>query len=132
MSKLNILDETTLPELPTPAYKQAERLLLLAHLGVNWDVWGKRHTKYWDALTDRARAGTYYGNSLLDWWTFISHDLDTKPKTNEARFELLENLSTTTHAEERQVLEALRYKSAVLVLRIRVALEQSKEKQQGE
>lgn len=121
MRNISILEQPgVLPPLNSDFQRQAERLVFLAHEGVNWNIWGSRRNRYWDALTDRVRAGTYHGTTLNDWWEFISTNLDTSPKSAEARLLLAQNLITD---DDIQVLQVLRNHASVLVLRLRVFIE---------
>ena len=121
MRDINILNKNdVLPPLTTTSQQQAERLVFLIHEGVNWSVWGSRRNRYWDALTDRVRAGTYYGTSLNDWWEFISTNIDSTPKSSPHRKLVVQNLISPDDIE---VLKVLRTHASVLVLRVRVFIE---------
>lgn len=99
----------------------AERLVLLVHRGVDWDVWGgARRVRYWDALADRVRAATYAGPSLADWWQAVSAQISSAPQSAPERAEMAALLAT---AEPRAVLVVLRSHAPALVLRTRVLSE---------
>lgn len=67
----------------------ALRLVLLVHLGVDWDTWGgDRRVRYWTALGDRVRGATYGSRTLADWWERCSTRLDSTPRGPEERAEL--------------------------------------------
>jgi hypothetical protein len=103
----------------------AERLVLLIHRGVDWDVWGgARRVRYWDALTDRVRAGTYAGPTLAHWWQAVAARIASTPRTSGDRADLAALLQTP---DQRAVLGALRDTAEVLVLRVRVAVETHRE-----
>ena len=58
------------PYLPLedPAEAVAERLLMLAHLTMNRDVWaGERLERYWGAFGDAVRGSAMSG-TVVDWW----------------------------------------------------------------
>lgn len=112
------------PPLDGPA-ATAERLVLLVHRGVNWDVWGgARRVRYWDALTDRVRAGTYAGPTLAHWWQSVSARISAAPRTPADRAELAALIGAD---DQRAVLTVLRDTADVLVLRVRVAVETHRE-----
>jgi hypothetical protein len=112
------------PPLEGPA-AAAERLVLLVHRGVDWNVWGgARRVRYWDALTDRVRAGTYAGPTLSHWWQSISTRISSVPRSAADRADLAALLE---FPDQRAVLTALRSTADVLVLRVRVAVETNRE-----
>lgn len=101
----------------------AERLVALVHSGVDWDVWGgRRIVRYWEALTERVRAATYAGPGLGDWWRHMATYMASTPRTAQARHELVLLLAH----DPRPVLDSLHENAEVLVLRTRVAVEQSR------
>lgn len=102
----------------------AEQLILLVHRGVNWDVWGPRRMTYWDALTSRIKAGTYAGRDLGAWWQDICLRIDSTPRSSADR-RLVASLLNSP--DQRAVLNALRDRSDMLVLRVRVAIEAHRE-----
>jgi hypothetical protein len=115
-----LLAGAPIPPLPGPD-GVAERLVLLVHRGVEWDVWGgARRARYWDALTDRVRAATYAGPSIADWWESVSADITSSPRSSEERAELAGLLAAD---DQRAVLTSLRRHAATLVLRTRVVVE---------
>lgn len=102
----------------------AEKLVTLVHLGTDFTVWGgKRRMRYWDALTERVRAATYSGPTLVSWWGNISADLVSSPKNEQERLELAQLLG---QGNDREVLKYLRNDGAVLVMRVRVISEMRK------
>lgn len=98
----------------------AERLVLLAHFGADWSVWGPRRVTYWDAFTDRVKAGTFAGPTLADWWESLVVSLGVEPRNPDERTEVSALLAG---GDDRAVLAALRTHAAVLVLRARVVAE---------
>ena len=99
----------------------AERLVLLVHRGVDWDVWGgSRRVRYWDALAERVRAGTYAGPGLADWWEDVTAEISSVPRGPADRAETVVLLAAPDH---RKVLAALRGHAGALVLRARVVAE---------
>lgn len=116
-----------LPSLSSPAEEVAEELIFLVHEGIDWEVWGgTRLKRYWDALSERVRAATYAGPSLDDWWDDISVRISSAPKSATNRARVVELVGTV---DNKAVLRVLRNKGAVLVLRLRVALEVHRESQ---
>lgn len=96
----------------------AERLLLLVHYGIDWDRWisGYR-TTYWDKLLpERVVANAYRARDLRTWWTLLSRQLGTTPRTPRQRRELDALLAQPA----RPVLTALREQSEALLLRTRL------------
>lgn len=99
----------------------AERLILLAHYGADFTVWGeKRRVRYWDALAERVKAATFSGPTLADWWSQISRDVPTTPRNADQRADVAELLS---YEKGREVVKILRRYADVLVLRVRVIAE---------
>lgn len=128
---MNFLNElypdSPAPALTDPALQRAELLILLLHRGVDWNIWGgHRRNRYWDALTDRIRAGTYAGPTLSHWWSTTSEQLGSAPRSPEDRA-LVAQLLFTDDSVNSDVLKALRDHASVLVLRIRVHIESAKE-----
>ena len=115
-----LLAQSPLPALPG-AEGIAERLVLLIHRGVDWEVWGgPRRIRYWDALTDRVRAATYSGPTLSHWWQEISTQITSAPRTAADRSNLAVLIAAPA---QREVLTALAEHAATLVLRVRVLSE---------
>lgn len=119
---------------PAPALDEgpeaiAERLVLLMHRGVDWSVWGgNRRYRYWDALTDRVRAATYAGATLQDWWEALEKQISSQQRMPEDR-ELVSNLLMQSATDQRLILGALRKHAGTLVMRIRVHIESSKNRE---
>lgn len=119
-----LLAASPLPPLTGPE-STAERLVLLVHRGVDWEVWGgARRSRYWDALTDRVRACTYAGPTLSQWWQEIAQQIGSAPHYPEDRADLARLLA---EPDQRAVLTALHTHAATLVLRIRVLTETRRE-----
>lgn len=99
----------------------AERLILLAHYGADFTLWGGvRRVRYWDALMERVKAATYAGPTLADWWTAMTRSLPTSPRSGREREDVAVLLSAP---DSKAVLKALRGNTEVLVLRVRVIAE---------
>jgi len=125
----HILKISTLLPLPSLEAQLAERLIFLVHEGVNWDIWGgKRRMNYWEALTDRVRAATYAGPTLLHWWEQIAQSIESSPKSAEHRALVSQALIAEN---QKEVLKYLRYHATVLVMRVRVHIEFSREQESG-
>jgi hypothetical protein len=78
---------------PDGADGVALRLVLLVHLGVDWEVWGgERRVRYWTALAERVRGATYGSRTLADWWEQVSTRLSSTPRSAAERAELAELL----------------------------------------
>ena len=102
----------------------AERLVLLVHRGVDWDVWGEsRRGRYWDAFAERVRAATYAGPTLPDWWERLTVDISSRPRSAAERAETAALLAAP---DQRLVLVALRRHANALTLRVRVLSEHRK------
>lgn len=114
----DLLEGTALPDLAGPD-RTAERLCLLLHRGVDWTVWGgRRRVRYWQALEDYVRLGTYAGPSLADWWARASLRLSSDPPTGaDGRAELADLLAVP---DQRAVMQSLRSRAGMLALRVRV------------
>ena len=99
----------------------AERLVLLAHYGADFDIWGgARRVRYWDALTEHVIASTFAGPALADWWTAMSAGLPSAPRNADERADLAGLLAG---GDDRAVLTVLRRRAEALVLRVRVIAE---------
>lgn len=117
---IDMIQDSGLPPLEGD-YSVAERLVLLIHRGVDWDVWGgARRVKYWDALADRVKAATYAGNTLSHWWQYIGLDMPSSPKNAQDRKEAAFLLASEN---QKNILKILRGHSSTLVLRVRVISE---------
>ena len=103
----------------------AERLVLLAHYGADFSIWGGvRRTRYWDALLERVKASTYAGPTLSDWWQSISRSLPCAPRNSREREDLVHLLG---HEPSRPVLNHLRRHPDILVLRVRLIADKRRE-----
>lgn len=99
----------------------AERLVLLLHNGVDFEIWGgARRVRYWDALTERVKAATYSGPTLSHWWGDACRQIVSSPRDHAVREEVATLLAADN---QRAVLNALRTHAEVLVLRTRVVSE---------
>ncbi len=93
-----------------------------AHLGANWDVWGKRVARYWDALQESVMLATYGTRDLASWWSKLSTRMDVFPPANqELRAELAHLIGT---GDDTAVLKGLRGKASTFVLYQRVISDQ--------
>lgn len=118
-----LLAASPLPPLTGPE-AVAERLVLLIHRGVDWQVWGgARRVRYWDALTDRVRAATYAGPTLSEWWRTLCTQIASTPRTPADRAATAMLLA---HPDQRAVLDALHRHADTLVLRVRVLIEHAR------
>lgn len=108
----------------------AERLVLLLHNGVDFDIWGgARRVRYWDALSERVKAATYAGPTLSHWWGDACRQIVSAPRDHSVR----EEVATLLAAENgKAVLVALRTHAEVLVLRSRVVSEYRRQAREGE
>lgn len=110
-----------LPPMP-PEGDIAERLVLLAHYGADFNIWGgARRPRYWDALMERTKASTYAGPALSDWWQSMSSSLPCAPRNARERADLVFLMS---HEPALPVLYYLRRNPDFLVMRVRVIAEQ--------
>ncbi len=109
-----------LPELPALAGAAgvAERLLLLLHYGIDWDSWvGGHRASYWSSLLpDRVYKATYRSPTLGAWWSQLSTDLVSAPRSQPERSEAAQLLL----ADPGPVLKVLRAETAALLLRTRL------------
>lgn len=109
-----------LPELPALAGPAgvAERLLLLLHYGIDWDSWvGAHRGSYWASLLpDRVYKATYRSPTLGAWWSQLSTDLVSAPRSQPERSEAAQLL----RAEPGPVLKVLRAETTALLLRTRL------------
>ncbi|WP_394276128.1 hypothetical protein [Luteococcus sp.] len=114
-----------LPQLDGPA-ATAEALLLLVHYGIDWDGWvGDHRTTYWERLLpERVVAAALRSRDLRTWWTLLSRDLNTVPRTAAQRRELEQLLAQPA----RPVLTVLRSQSEALLLRTRLVADAVRER----
>lgn len=125
----SIIASSPAPPLSEPSLAHAELLVFALHEGVDWKVWGGvRRSRYWEALADRVRAGTYAGPSLHNWWESACYHLSSTPRDGEHRA-LTSELLFDPEVDQRRVLKHLREDASVLVLRIRVHIESSREQE---
>jgi len=114
----------------TGAEGAAERLVLLLHHGVDFDIWGgARRVRYWDALSERVKAATYAGPTLSHWWGDACRQIVSSPRDHEAREEVATLLAS---GDAKAILNALRTHAEVLVLRTRVVSEYRRQARTGE
>lgn len=99
----------------------AERLLLLAHYGVNFDGWISGYlSTYWDKLLpDRVITTAYQAQTLPQWWTALSEEISSAPRNSTERAEVAHHLEQASEL----VLHILRTETAALVLRARITSE---------
>lgn len=107
-----------LPDLDGPDAK-ADRLVALVHGCMDWDVWGgARRVRYWDALVENTRAACYAGPTVADWWEAMARRMQCGwPYDDSDRAELAVLMAIRDH---RPVLDSLRRRAEMLVLRQRV------------
>lgn len=77
----DMLAESTLPPLPTPAESIAERLAMLAHLSFDATRWGSgsgRLGTYWTAFGNRMEAATSE-ITVATWWETLMVELPGVP-----------------------------------------------------
>lgn len=119
-SALAMLAAADLPPV-TGAAEQADLLVAIAHRAVvDRSRFGKR---YWDALQERVRAGTYMGLSLRAWWRRVCQDMGIDGAWPDDQHTLLSILDGGLDAE---VLRVLREETATVVLRVRLAAQAEK------
>lgn len=124
----DLLALSPLPPLSGPE-AAAERLVLLIHRGVDWQVWGgARRVRYWDALTDRVRAATYAGPTLSEWWRTICTQITSTPRNASDR---ADTATLIAYPDQRAVLDALHRHADTLVLRVRVLVEHTRNNEGG-
>ena len=126
----------SVPELPalSGSARTAERLLLLVHYGIDWSgSWvGRYRTSYWsDVLPSRVLKATYRSNTLSAWWSQITVDLGSAPRTAAERHEAVLLQSEAA----KPVLAVLREQTPALLLRVRLVADavrdQSDQRQTG-
>lgn len=121
LSAVDMLAAAHLPPVTGPA-ETADLLVAIAHRCVTDRAkFGKR---YWDALAERVRAGTYVGLSLRVWWRRICQDMGIDQPWPADQHLLLAALDG---GDDPAVLRVLREETAVVVLRVRLAAAAGKE-----
>lgn len=111
-----------LPAVTGPA-DTAQRLLLLAHYGIDWsNGWvGRYRATYWDkVLPDRVIVATYRAATLDRWWSEIAVELGTSPRNAAERAELAQLL----RQPDSPVLHLFREETEALLLRVRIVADE--------
>lgn len=95
-------------------------LALAAHDGANWDVWGKRRDRYWDAFESNLRAAAM--TSSLDQFVgrFGRKMGCTFGRNAAARLAVAEVLAS---GQDAAALRVLRERSNAVTLRVRVVVD---------
>ena len=103
----------------------AERLLILTHYGADFNIWGKRVNRYWDAFAEQCKASCYHGPGVWDWWSHMSESLPSTPRDSVERGELAEILSVCRSNANLDVgvVNVFRTNTPVMILRLRVIAE---------
>src|SRR5690625_2018454 len=108
-----------------PAENIAERLIILAHLTYNAEVWGKtpeRRKRYWKAFLENVEGGANT-NRLSVWWKQFRDGMASRPLNNPDYLHeknlLLDPTHLSTEVEDREVLDILREQAPYLVDRAR-------------
>lgn len=121
---LAVLNAAKLPPVPAPD-ETATQLVMLAHRCIDWDVWGSaRAVRYWDALASRVRAACYAGPTLAHWWARMCVSMSLHEPSLAADRTLLASLLAEGPGP---VLDALRSRTEMIVVRVRVAVDHAKE-----
>lgn len=107
-----------------------EELLLLVHLGADWDVWGTRHDRYWDAFKERILSAAFMSRNGREWWEKICQLLPSEPQSHIQRKRTIELLNQW--GENDEFIPTLRQHSGELTTRIRIHLDEWRENQQGD
>lgn len=114
-SALDMMAGADLPAVAGPA-EAADLLVAVAHRACpDKRRFGKR---YWDALAERVRAGTYMGPTLRLWWRRLAADMGIDspfPVDQPLMARLLDS------GDDAAVLRVLREETATVVLRVRLA-----------
>lgn len=125
---LNVLLDRLDHELgPTdPITRRATLLVAAAHHTRDRDVWGgDRAVTYWDRLPDRVRTGCYRGPLLAHWWESMTRTLGCgQPSLMDDRIALAAAIGGGNDAA---VLAELRTQTEALCLRVRLAVQLSRE-----
>lgn len=120
-SALDMLLAADLPPVDDAA-DSADLLVAIAHRACpDKRRFGKR---YWDALAERVRAGTYTGLTLRSWWRRLSTDLGIDspwPVDTATLVALLDG------GQDPRILRILREDTATVVLRVRLAVAAAKD-----
>ena len=111
---------------PDQVTARATLLVATAHHTRDRDVWGgDRAITYWDRLPDRVRTGCYRGPLLAHWWESMCRTLGSgQPTVIEDRVALAQALAAGSDAA---VLTELRTQTEALCLRVRLAVQLSRE-----
>lgn len=110
-----------LPPTTTAGADTAERLLLLAHYGIDWDSWVADHRRrYWDELLPgRVHVATYRAENLATWWSLLCTSLPITVSSRDRRVEVAQLLGEPSAP----VLAVLRDQLPALILRVRIIAE---------
>lgn len=100
----------------------AERLFLLIHYGIDWSAgWISTHRRrYWDEVfPDRLEVATYTAPTLRRWWSEVTTEVGSSPRSGEERAETNQLLG----ADPDPVLEVIRYETRAILLQTRMTAE---------
>lgn len=64
--------------LDNPGENIAERLVMIAHLSFNTDVWSNRIDRYWDGLVERIE-GACNTNTVAEFWQRLTDEMALVP-----------------------------------------------------
>lgn len=111
---------------PDEVTARATLLVAMAHHTRDRDVWGgDRAITYWDRLPDRVRTGCYRGPLVAHWWESMCRTLGAgQPSILEDRVALAQTIAAGGDGE---VLTELRTQTEALCLRVRLAVQLSRE-----
>lgn len=122
-----LLDESPYRPLEDPAENLAERLLMLAHLGFNQEVWGAdtgRLGNYWNAYAERIASACNNPTVVTMWDDLIDQLRAVTLRREPLRYEqsLLVRPATLpmTPVADADVLTVIRTQSHDLVNRVRM------------
>lgn len=131
-----LLEEYPYTPFDDPARNVAERLIALAHIGFNGDVWGAspdRIKRYWVAFNENIQ-GSANTNSLSIWWSKMTEGMVTKSITDTAYLHeknlLLDPKNLSISVSDQAVLQIFRQETDYLIDRARmwVRVRQAKRK----
>lgn len=118
-------DKSPYPPFDDPNYEVAERLVILAHLTFNRDIWGvseKRLKRYWEASLEHIRGSANTAH-LSTWWQNYIEEMGGMKLTTDYLHEknlLVEPQHLTPPADPAVVLRIFRQEAPYLVDRARV------------
>lgn len=103
----------------------AANLVMLVHLSMNWDVWGKKRLKYWEIFQENVAVAAYT-DKLSRWLSNICNQMQI-PKVGRNDEERRMIYELITSGKDREVLKHLRDETHYVIVEVQVNRQEVKE-----